>query len=90
MGAVDMQCEYILFLRLQAEPRMSEPEKSAEQNVGRVSASVTRRTTGGTNQDVGLRDKAANPTYGTLAAMRDTLLPKLISGELRVPLAGAV
>ena len=37
---------------------------TAEQNVGRVSASVTRRATGETNENVGLRDKAANPTYG--------------------------
>lgn len=39
---------------------MSEPKKNAEQNVGRVSASVTRQAAGETHEEVGLRDEAAN------------------------------
>jgi len=58
---------------------MSEPEKSGEQKVGRVSASVTRRATGETNQDVGLRDKAANPTYGVLAPIKHDLRWPVVS-----------
>ena len=50
-------------------------------NVGRVSASVTRRATGEANEDVGLRDKAANPTYG---AMVETLGDLAKQGDITI------
>lgn len=60
--AVDVQSEYISVLRLQAEARMIESKKRGIKR-GRVNVSVTRRAAGKTDQDIGLRDKAADPVY---------------------------